>query len=97
MGLTHPAIDTRDMALYRPLRKRLKSRFIVDLPTLMRWFLGKEIGGVYENSVSCCLSMIMCFNHLMVLLAGDGGMVNGAVPILSIEVRSRRRFRRMAL
>lgn len=51
MGLTHPAIDTRDMALYRPLRKRLKSRFIVDLPTLMRWFLGKEIGGVYENSL----------------------------------------------
>ncbi|KAJ3536204.1 hypothetical protein NMY22_g6138 [Coprinellus aureogranulatus] len=50
VDLTHPAINTRDMALYRPLRKRLKSKCIVDLPTLMSWFLAKEIGGGYENS-----------------------------------------------
>lgn len=52
MGLSHPAIDTRDLALYRPLRKRLKSRYIVDLKTLVRFFLGKEIGLNYEDPVS---------------------------------------------
>ena len=51
MGLSHPAIDTRDMALFRPLRKQLKSKFIVDLPTLAGWFLGRVIGQGYENSV----------------------------------------------
>ncbi|KAF6766241.1 hypothetical protein DFP72DRAFT_11900 [Ephemerocybe angulata] len=51
IGLNHPAIDTRDMALYRPLRKRLKSRFLIELPTLVRWFIGKEIGRGYENSL----------------------------------------------
>lgn len=58
MGLNHPAIDTRDMALYRPLRKRMKSKYILDLRTLVRWFLGKEPIDTFENSLeSSILSM----------------------------------------
>ncbi|KAH6917585.1 hypothetical protein BKA70DRAFT_1382429 [Coprinopsis sp. MPI-PUGE-AT-0042] len=51
MGLSHPAIDTRDFALFRPLRKRLKSRFIVDLATLVGIFVGRNIGSGYINSL----------------------------------------------
>lgn len=70
MGLSHPAIDTRDMALYRPLRKRLKSRFILDLSTLVRVLLGREIGQSSENSVSiwssCEPSFLMVKGQLQV-------------------------------
>ncbi|TEB39337.1 hypothetical protein FA13DRAFT_1785585 [Coprinellus micaceus] len=66
MGLTHPAIDTRDMALYRPLRRRLKSRFIVDLSTLVRWFLGREIGGGYENSLEAAASSVELYRSFQV-------------------------------
>lgn len=52
LGLVHPAIDTRDLALYRPLRKKLKSRTIIGLPTLVHLFMGRNVGLDYENSVS---------------------------------------------
>lgn len=51
LGLSHPALDTRDLALFRPLRKRLKSRCLVSLPTLVRIFMGREVGLDYENPV----------------------------------------------
>ncbi|KAF8740637.1 hypothetical protein AX14_007779 [Amanita brunnescens Koide BX004] len=52
LGLVHPAISTRDLALYRPLRKKLKSRTIIGLPTLVHLFMGRNVGLDYENSVS---------------------------------------------
>lgn len=51
LGLSHPALDTRDLALFRPLRKRLKSRCLVSLPTLVSIFMGREVGLDYENPV----------------------------------------------
>ncbi|KAM6497953.1 hypothetical protein JOM56_005901 [Amanita muscaria] len=51
LGLVHPAIDTRDLALFRPLRKKLKSRSIIGLPTLVHLFMGRNVGLDYENSL----------------------------------------------
>jgi RNA exonuclease 4 len=51
MGIPHPTIDTRDLALFRPLRKKLKSRFIVELPALFRVFAGRNMGHGYLDSV----------------------------------------------
>lgn len=52
MGLSHTALETRDLALYRPLRKKLKSRSILSLSTLVYLFMGRNLGLDYENSVS---------------------------------------------
>ncbi|KAI0076253.1 hypothetical protein K474DRAFT_1283001 [Panus rudis PR-1116 ss-1] len=46
MGLCHPAIDTRDVALFMPFRKSLKFRSNVQVPlaTLVRQLMGHHIG-----------------------------------------------------
>ena len=51
LGLSHPALNTRDLALFRPLRKRLQSRSVIDLSILVHIFLGRKIGLGYEDSV----------------------------------------------
>ncbi len=51
LGISHPAIETRDLALFLPLRERLKQRSIVDLSTLMHYFMGRNVGLHYEDSV----------------------------------------------
>ncbi|KAG2023866.1 MipD protein [Coprinopsis cinerea AmutBmut pab1-1] len=61
MGLSHPAIDTRDLALFRPLRKRLKSRCILDLRTLVRFFVGKDVGYGYEDSLENAIAAMELF------------------------------------
>lgn len=52
LGLSHPALYTRDLALFQPLRNKLKSRYIIDLPTLVQLFMGRNMGMGYEDSVS---------------------------------------------
>jgi len=46
MGLTHPAIDTRDLALFLPFRRslRYKSTTMVPLDTLINRLMGRHIG-----------------------------------------------------
>ncbi|KAI0786055.1 hypothetical protein C8Q75DRAFT_808837 [Abortiporus biennis] len=46
LGLTHPAIDTRDAALFMPFRKTLQSRSsnIIPLATLMQYLMNRSIG-----------------------------------------------------
>ncbi|KAI0932515.1 hypothetical protein AcW2_001121 [Taiwanofungus camphoratus] len=46
MGLSHPAIDTRDVALFMAFRRSLRSRANVILPlvTLVNRFMGRNIG-----------------------------------------------------
>ncbi|KAG5652292.1 hypothetical protein H0H81_005552 [Sphagnurus paluster] len=51
LGLSHPTLDTRDLALFRPLRKRLKSKLLVGLPTLVHIYMGRNIGMEYEDSL----------------------------------------------
>jgi len=50
--LSHPALNTRDLALFRPLRKKLHSLSVIDLSILVHTFGGRKIGLDYEDSVS---------------------------------------------
>ncbi|EKM83527.1 hypothetical protein AGABI1DRAFT_96512 [Agaricus bisporus var. burnettii JB137-S8] len=43
LGIPHPAVDTRDTALYMPFRNGLKAQQIVGLPTLMWNLMAREI------------------------------------------------------
>ncbi|KAF8807236.1 hypothetical protein BYT27DRAFT_7100261, partial [Phlegmacium glaucopus] len=51
LGLSHPALNTRDLALFRPLRKKLQSRSVIDLSTLVYIFMGRDIGLDHEDSL----------------------------------------------
>lgn len=51
LGLSHPALSTRDLALFSPLRKRLKSRSVVELAGLVKLFMERNVGLDYEDSV----------------------------------------------
>lgn len=54
LGLSHPAIDTRDLASFVPFRKSLgyKSSQIVPLKILVNKFMGRDLGSGYEHPVS---------------------------------------------
>ncbi|THH32323.1 hypothetical protein EUX98_g1852 [Antrodiella citrinella] len=53
MGLSHPAIDTRDTALFLPFRKSLKSKSsaLIPLATLMHRLMNRQIGACGEVAV----------------------------------------------
>ncbi|KIM48376.1 hypothetical protein M413DRAFT_62131, partial [Hebeloma cylindrosporum] len=51
LGLSHPALSTRDLALFSPLRKRLKSRSVVELAGLVKLFMERNVGLDYEDSL----------------------------------------------
>jgi len=53
LGLSHSTIDTRDVALFMPFRRSLRSRPNVMLPlmTLVNRFMGRHIGLHGENPV----------------------------------------------
>lgn len=61
MGLSHPAIDTRDTAIFLPFRKSLKykSHATIPLPTLMQHFMNRQIGANGEVAVSILSSMLL--------------------------------------
>ncbi|KAK0473257.1 hypothetical protein IW261DRAFT_1505179 [Armillaria novae-zelandiae] len=61
LGLTHPAIATRDLALFLPMRQKLKSRAIVELPLLVNYFMGRNIGLQYEDSLETARAVIDLF------------------------------------
>ncbi|KAJ3750049.1 hypothetical protein DFH05DRAFT_1465760 [Lentinula detonsa] len=64
MGLSHSTLETRDLALFRPLRRKLHSSRIVDLPTLAYIYMGQKIGLGTEDSVSFNFnSSPFCFSH----------------------------------
>lgn len=54
MGLSHPAIDTRDTALFLPFRRTLrhKPNVMVPLATLVNQFMSRTIGLHGEIPVS---------------------------------------------
>ena len=65
LGLSHPALNTRDLALFRPLRKRLQGRSVIDLSILVHIYMGRKIGLDYEDSVrSRHFSPPSCFGKL---------------------------------
>lgn len=54
LGLSHPAIDTRDTALFMPFRKSLKVKpsLMIPLSTLVHRLMGHHIGLNGEVAVS---------------------------------------------
>ncbi|TFK41341.1 hypothetical protein BDQ12DRAFT_435940 [Crucibulum laeve] len=61
LGLLHPAVDTRDLALFQPLRKKLKSRSIVDLDSLVHCFMGRNVRIMYEDSLEAARAAMDLF------------------------------------
>ncbi|KAF5311981.1 hypothetical protein D9619_003369 [Psilocybe cf. subviscida] len=51
LGIRHSALDTRDLALFRPMRKRLKSDFVLELAVLVEVFMGRALGFQGEDSL----------------------------------------------
>lgn len=60
LGLSHPAIDTRDIASFVPFRKSLgyKSSQMIPLKILVNKLMGRDIGYGYEHPVSMTSSTI---------------------------------------
>ncbi|KAF8922272.1 hypothetical protein CPB85DRAFT_35856 [Mucidula mucida] len=71
LGISHPAIETRDLALFLPLRERLKQRSIVDLSTLMHYFMGRNVGLHYEDSVEEARATIDLFRSCEEVFEGS--------------------------
>ncbi|KAJ3797820.1 hypothetical protein GGU11DRAFT_682871, partial [Lentinula aff. detonsa] len=61
MGLSHSTLETRDLALFRPLRRKLHSSRIVDLPTLVYIYMGQKIGRSTEDSLENARACIDLF------------------------------------
>ncbi|GLB36423.1 putative exonuclease [Lyophyllum shimeji] len=76
LGLSHPALDTRDLALFRPLRKKLKSRSVVSLPTLVHLYMGRNVGMEYEDSLElsrASMDLFRCCEQALEKVVLDGG------------------------
>ncbi|KAJ3811835.1 hypothetical protein F5876DRAFT_38760, partial [Lentinula aff. lateritia] len=61
MGISHPALETRDLALFRPFRRKLYSSKIVDLATLIHVYMGRKIGSGVEDSLETARACIDLF------------------------------------
>ncbi|KAJ3827406.1 hypothetical protein EV361DRAFT_110577 [Lentinula raphanica] len=61
MGLSHSALETRDLALFRPFRRKLYSSRIVDLPTLVHVYMGRNIRLGVEDSLENARACIDLF------------------------------------
>lgn len=61
LGLSHPALRTRDLALFRPFRKKLRSKSAISLPTLVHLFMGRNIGMDYENPLEIARASVDLF------------------------------------
>lgn len=51
MGMNHPAAHTRDLALFLPFRKTLRSGTMIPLGTLVSQVLRRQIGYGFEHPV----------------------------------------------
>ncbi|KAJ7597615.1 hypothetical protein C8J56DRAFT_771385, partial [Mycena floridula] len=78
LGLSHPALDTRDVGLFRPFRKKLKARQILSLSTLVHFFMGRKIGLDYEDSTELTRASMDLFRKLSTWFEGIIG--SGAWP-----------------
>lgn len=51
LGLTHPAIDTRDVALYLPFHRSIRTFSVTPLRMMVSHFMRRRIGRTYEHPV----------------------------------------------
>ncbi|KAI0728598.1 hypothetical protein C8Q72DRAFT_364994 [Fomitopsis betulina] len=63
MGLSHPAIDTRDVALFMPFRRSLRSRphVMIPLMTLVNRLMGRHIGLHGDDPIEIARSTLDLF------------------------------------
>ncbi|KAF8898396.1 hypothetical protein BD779DRAFT_1483689 [Infundibulicybe gibba] len=61
LGLSHVTLHTRDLALFRPMRKKLKSRTVVELPALVQVFMGRNVRLGYEDSLETARAALDLF------------------------------------
>ncbi|KAF9452534.1 hypothetical protein P691DRAFT_794697 [Macrolepiota fuliginosa MF-IS2] len=78
MGLSCAALQTRDLALYRPLRKQLRSSTIVPLQDLARIFLSQEIGLYKEDSMEMACAAMSLFRNSEAVF--EATVASGAWP-----------------
>ncbi|KAF8168286.1 hypothetical protein B0H34DRAFT_54432 [Crassisporium funariophilum] len=78
LGLSHPALNTRDLALFRPLRRMLGSPSVVELATLVHLFMGRNLGLDYENSLESSRAAIDLFRSCEESF--EGAVAAGAWP-----------------
>ncbi|KAF8078271.1 hypothetical protein FPV67DRAFT_1403782 [Lyophyllum atratum] len=75
LGLSHSALYTRDLALFKPLRKKLKSRCAVSLPTLVHLYMGRTVGMGYEDSLElsrASMDLFRCCEQVFEQVISDG-------------------------
>ncbi|ESK98480.1 rna exonuclease 4 [Moniliophthora roreri MCA 2997] len=70
MGLSHPALRTRDLALFLPLRRKLKSRRVVELEILVRVYMGRNLGIVFEDPLENARASMDLFRSCQDLFEG---------------------------
>ena len=58
LGIPHPAVATRDVALYRPFRTALQMNQVIGLPTLMWRLMRRRVQEGALDSVSSISSAI---------------------------------------
>ncbi|EPS99111.1 hypothetical protein FOMPIDRAFT_1124880 [Fomitopsis schrenkii] len=63
MGLSHPAIDTRDVALFMPFRRSLRYRpnVMIPLTTLVNRFMGRHVGLHGDDPIEIARSTLDLF------------------------------------
>lgn len=65
LGITHPALDTRDVALYLPFHRSVSSSTVTPLKSLVSHLMRRKIGRSYEHPVRS--SHIICYLSNMIL------------------------------
>jgi len=86
LGLAHPAIDTRDAALFIPFRRSLRSKASMTLPlmTLVNWLMGREIGLQGESPLEharAALDLFRSCEHYWEELVDSGAWPCALPPI----------------
>lgn len=108
MGLSHPAIDTRDIALFLPFRRSLRVRAnqMIPMITLVTQLLGRNIGLHGEHPVRIqytfaihvgpCLPFVI-YDHLGMVAGGTCPSRHGPLPFLREGLGRHRRLGLVAL
>lgn len=70
LGIAHPALDTRDVAIFLPFRRSLRCRQILPLPILVNRLMGRNIGLGYEHPVENARAALDLFRTCQELWEG---------------------------
>ncbi len=91
MNLAHPAINTRDTALFMSFRRTLnqKPNAIIPLQTLVKHFMGRDIGQNGDVPVRIIIGLWRLFCHSGLTMSRAGGTGSGRsrpLPLLRADL-----------